>query len=85
MKNFYNKNSLEVKKSEGIALQCTLNENDYFIEVGSDGYFNCSNCSKEIQKELKDDYVDFGNIDKTKENIDKYFENKNGFYYVIIK
>mgnify|MGYP002519692118 CR=1 FL=1 len=28
-------------------------ENDYLIEVGSDGYFNCSNCSKEIQKELK--------------------------------
>ena len=75
----FNKDSLEVKKSEGIALQCTLNEKDYFIEVGSDGYFNCSNCSKEIQKELKDDYVDFGNIDKTKENIDKYFENKNGF------
>ena len=29
----FNKDSLEVKKSEGIALQCTLNENDYLIEV----------------------------------------------------
>ena len=48
------------------------------IIVGSDGYFNCSNCSKELQKELKDSYIDFGNIEETASNVIKYFENNNG-------
>ena len=31
-------------------MNCSINDNDYFIEVGSDGYFNCSNCTKIIEK-----------------------------------
>jgi hypothetical protein len=36
-----------------VELQCSIEEKDYIITFGSDGYFNCSNCSKDLQKELK--------------------------------
>lgn len=65
--------------TESIELVCSLNGNEYIIEAGGDGYFNCSNCPKELQKELKDKYIDFGNIPKTGENISNYFEDKSGF------
>ena len=63
---------------QSVEIMCTLNEQDYIIEVGSDGYFNCSNCSKELQKELKDNYIDFGDIEKTSNNVIDYFKNNNG-------
>lgn len=59
-------------------MTCALNWQDYMIEVGSDGYFNCSNCSKELQKELRNEYIDFGDIPKTSKNIEEYFINIKG-------
>ena len=59
-------------------MQCTMNENDYTIEVGTDGFYNCVNCSKDLQKELKSNYIDFGDISKTEKDIRKYFEDNNG-------
>ena len=61
-----------------IEFTCTLNDESYLISVGSDGYFNCSNCPKELQIELKDNYVDFGDINKSFENITEYFSSKSG-------
>jgi len=64
--------------AHGVEMQCTKDGKDYIIEVGSDGYFNCSNCSKELQIELKDNYIDFSDIEKTTDNIFDYFEKNNG-------
>lgn len=69
---------VETLKVEEIEMSCSLNNNDYIINVGSDGYFNCSNCSKKLQEELKDKYIDFSNINKTRKDINLYFENNNG-------
>ena len=63
---------------EGVEMQCSIDDNDYIINVASDGYFNCSNCPKQIQKDIKDNYVDFKDIKKTSENIEDYFKSKNG-------
>lgn len=65
--------------TESIELSCSLSDNEYIIEVGTDGYFNCSNCSKKLQKELKNQYIDFENISKTEENINNYFKSQGGF------
>lgn len=65
-------------KVDEVEIACTLNESDYVITVGSDGYFNCSNCNKGLQKELKKDVIDFSDISKTTDNIINYFESKNG-------
>ena len=73
-----NKGGIDINMTHEVELQCSIEENDYIITVGSDGYFNCSNCSKELQKELKYNYIDFGNIEKTSNNIIEYFKNKNG-------
>lgn len=59
-------------------MTCSIQDNDFIINVGSDEYFNCSNCSKELQLELKENYIDFGDIDTTLENIEQYFINNNG-------
>lgn len=66
------------QQSEEIEISCQINDEDYLINVGSDGYFNCSNCSKKIQKDLKDQYLDFGNLNQTINNIEDYFLNNNG-------
>lgn len=68
-----------IKHTESVELFCTLDDDEYIIEVGSDGYFNCSNCSKELQKEIKNNYIDYGDIPKTEESISSYFKNNNGF------
>ena len=67
-----------VNHTESVELSCSLNNNEYTIEMASDGHFNCSNCSKELQKELKDNYIDYGDISKTEKSINNYFESKNG-------
>ena len=73
-----NKGGVDVNMTQEVELQCSIEEKDYIITVGSDGYFNCSNCSKELQKELKNNYIDFGDIETTSNNIIEYFENNNG-------
>ena len=73
-----NKGGIDVNKVQEVELQCSIDEKDFIITIGSDGYFNCSNCSKEIQKELKDNYIDFGDIEKTSNNIIEYFKNNKG-------
>ena len=73
-----NKGGVDVNMTQEVELECSIEDKDYIINVGSDGYFNCSNCSKGIQKELKDNYIDFGDIEKTSNNIIEYFKNNNG-------
>ena len=73
-----NKGGVDVNMTQEVEILCSIEEKDYIITVGSDGYFNCSNCSKEIQKELKDNYIDFGDIEKTSNNIIEYFKNNKG-------
>ena len=73
-----NKGGVDVNMTQEVELQCSIEEKDYIITVGSDKYFNCSNCSKELQKELKDNYIDFSDIEKTSNNVIDYFENNNG-------
>lgn len=62
---------------EEATINCNLNNSDYMITVGSDAYFNCSNCSKDIQKDLKE-LIDYSDINVTLDNIDIYFNNKGG-------
>lgn len=61
-----------------LELTCTLDDEDYLIDIGTDGYYNCSNCSKDLQEKLKNDFIDFGDMDKTEKNITDYFEKNNG-------
>lgn len=70
--------SIIVSNVDSVKLNCRIDNNDYLIEIGSDGYFNCSNCTKELQLEIKDNYVDFSDINKTAKTIEKYFDNNNG-------
>lgn len=73
-----NKGGVDVNMTKEVELQCSVEDTDYVITVGSDGYFNCSNCSKELQKELNMNYIDFGDIEKTSNNIIEYFKDNNG-------
>ena len=73
-----NRVSPTTKHIESIELSCSLHNDDYLIEVGTDGYFNCSNCPKELQKKLKHDYVDYEDLSKTEKNISNYFKSNHG-------
>lgn len=70
--------SIIVSNVDSVKLNCRIDNNNYLIEIGSDGYFNCSNCTKELQLEIKDNYVDFSDTNKTAKTIEKYFDNNNG-------
>lgn len=67
--------SIIVSNVDSVKLNCRIDNNDYLIEIGSDGYFNCT---KEMQLEIKDNCVDFSDINKTAKTIEKYFDNNNG-------
>ena len=66
--------SSEVKEA---TLTCSIAANDYLITIGSDSYFNCSNCDKKMQVYLRD-ITDWANIDTSVKNIEKYFEDNGG-------
>lgn len=57
---------------------CKIDNQKYQIEFGTNNYFKCDNCSKEMEKELKK-LVDFNNISKSMSNIEEYFISKNGY------
>lgn len=46
----FNKKSVIASSISSVEITCSIDDNDYLIEVGSDGYFNCSNCSKRFKK-----------------------------------
>jgi len=73
-----NKGGVDVNMTHEVELQCSIEEKDFVITVGSDGYFNCSNCSKELHTELKNNYIDFSDIEKTSNNVIEYFKKNNG-------
>ena len=39
--------------STELTLNCSVSDKDYMISIANDGYFNCSNCDEEIQKDIK--------------------------------
>ncbi len=73
-----NKDGLNTNETKEVELQCQIDESDYIITIESDGYFSCSNCTKDLQKELKDNYIDFSNIEKTSNDIIEYFQKNHG-------
>lgn len=58
-------------------LSCSIGSNDYLITIGSDSYFNCSNCDKKMQVYLRD-ITDWANLEHSVENIEKYFKENGG-------
>ncbi len=73
-----NKGGVDVNAVLEVELECVFDDKNFIITVDSDGYFNCSNCSIELQKTLKNNYVDFGDLERTVSLIVDYFENNNG-------
>ena len=56
---------------------CSIDNKKYQIEFGTNNYFKCDNCSKEMSDEIKE-IVDFNNIDSSMTNVENYFKNHNG-------
>ena len=51
---------------------CSIDNKKYQIEFGTNDYFKCDSCSKEMSNEIKK-IVNFNNIDNSMANIDNYF------------
>lgn len=62
---------------KSVQLSCSINDNDYIIDVGSDSYFNCSNCDKQMQVYLRE-ITDWANLENSEKNIRTYFEENGG-------
>ena len=73
----FNKETMVSEKVDEVSISCYKEEQEYLITIGSDGYFNCSNCNLKIQKELKE-LVDYGDIDNNMKIVSEYFEDNNG-------
>ena len=58
-------------------ITCQLNEKSYQIEFGTDKYFNCDNCSNQMEEEIKK-LVDFEELGNSIENIENYFITHDG-------
>ena len=70
--------SFEPSVVNGIEMNCKINNKDYLINVESNGKFNCSNCSKKIKNDLKNNLIDYNDLSKTEDNIKDYFKSNNG-------
>ena len=56
---------------------CSIDNERYQIEFGTNNFFKCDSCSKEMSNEIKK-IVNFNNIDDSLANIENYFKSKNG-------
>lgn len=63
--------------TEEATINCSIDANDYLITIGSDAYYNCSNCSKDIQNDIKE-LIDYSDIGDTIDKIENYFTAHNG-------
>ena len=64
--------------SNELALNCSLANKDYMISITSDGYFNCSNCEKQVQEEIKN-LIDFSNLNLSVKKVENYFDSLDGY------
>ncbi|MCM1370659.1 MAG: helix-turn-helix domain-containing protein [Clostridium sp.] len=62
---------------ETVEMSCSLNNQKYAIEFGTDNFYVCNNCSNEINKDLKD-IVDSNTTEDSIYKIEQYFINNNG-------
>ena len=58
-------------------LNCSIKDQVYTITIGDDTYFNCPECSDEMEIYLRD-ITDWANIDHSVENIENYFSENGG-------
>lgn len=56
---------------------CKIENSQYEIEFGTDGYFICENCSDKMYNEIQK-LVDSNNIFDSMRKIDNYFKSNNG-------
>lgn len=56
----------------GITIHENVGDEEYHIEIGSDGTFNCKGLPNDRKEDIID-IIDFDDLDKTHENIKKYF------------
>lgn len=56
---------------------CKIGETSYEIEFDSNKYFNCKNCSNEMNNEIKS-LIDFNNINDSVDKVNNYFNSHNG-------
>ena len=58
-------------------LNCMIENNRYVVSIGSDKYFDCKNCNKQMEIYLRD-ITDWANIEHGITNIRKYFSDNGG-------
>lgn len=56
---------------------CKIEDKKYEIELRTDKYFKCENCSDNMKKDIQE-LIHFNDIDDSMRNIEKYFESNNG-------
>ncbi|MBR3767795.1 MAG: helix-turn-helix transcriptional regulator [Clostridia bacterium] len=56
----------------GVMITENIGKEEYYIKIGSDGTFDSSEMPKDMRNEIID-MIDFDDLDKTADNIKKYF------------
>lgn len=74
------KNRFDHSKNKTIVkeLNCSLDDENYIIEYGSDNRFECYNCPEELKNELNEKYFKHSDMEKSTRNIKFYFKEHNG-------
>ncbi len=63
--------NVEAEKTEMLITE-SVGEEKYIIEIGSDGSFECTGLTVEMKEDIID-LIDFDDLEKTAESIEKYF------------
>lgn len=66
--------SSEIKSA---TLNCSIEDENYAITIGGNGYFKCANCDKKMKVYLND-ITDWANIENGVKNVKTYFSENGG-------
>ena len=62
-------------ETKSAVLNCVIEDKNCTITIGDDKYYDCNNCSKEMNVYLRD-ITDWANLDNSVKNVKKYFNGR---------
>lgn len=65
-------------ETTSIEMTCSMNNENYIIDMRSNNYFKCVNCPDDLKEELNSKYFDSGDLEKSARNIEFYIKEHGG-------
>lgn len=76
--NFIYQRTHHNNDTKKVELNCSLNDENFLVDMRSDNYYKCINCTKEIEELIENKYFESRDLDNSVKNIEFYVKEHNG-------